>query len=286
MGIKSIIKKIALRIVLEPKAHVRVQLHQVNYNGILRNKNIVITGGSKGIGYAMAKKFISEGATVLITGRKEKELENAANDLGANANYIVFDNSRSELLDTFIDICRAKLGTIDSLVLNAGVSFHEGNFLNVTQEGFNVQFDINLKANYFIAQSFLKFKLNEKSEGNILFISSETAGKCIDIPYGLTKVAINSLVGGLARRVYQKGIRVNAIAPGVTLTNMTSVEGTIVPEDLGKESTAGRWLLPEEIAEVALFMISDASKCINGEVIYCDAGSHLKINGSESEYSF
>lgn len=142
-----------------------------------------------------------------------------------------------------------------------------------------------MKANYFIAQAFLKNKLHEQSEGNLLFLSSETAGKSIDIPYGLTKAAINSLVGGLARRVYQRGLRVNAIAPGVTLTDMTCRDKVDEAANLGTNSAAGRWLLPEEIAEVACFILSDVSKCITGEVIYCDAGSHLKINGTESEYS-
>lgn len=84
--------------------------------------------------------------------------------------------------------------------------------------------------------------------------------------------------------MYQKGIRINAIAPGVTLTNMTS-ENDDTTGDLANNSVAGRFLLPSEIAEVACFMLCGASKCITGEVIYCDAGSHLKINGIESEYS-
>ena len=100
----------------------------------------------------------------------------------------------------------------------------------------------------------------------------------------MTKASINSLVGGLARRVYKKGIRVNAIAPGVTYTDMTKGEHEIV-DDFANNSVAGRFLLPEEIAEVACFMVSDASKCISGEILYCDAGSHLKINGFDNNYS-
>jgi NAD(P)-dependent dehydrogenase (short-subunit alcohol dehydrogenase family) len=156
--------------------------------------------------------------------------------------------------------------------------------LNVTFDNFSQQVDVNLKSNFFLAQEFIKYLLNNKAEGSLLFISSETAGKCNDLPYGLTKVAINSLVGGIARRVYQKGIRVNAIAPGVTFTDMTKGNHHI-DDDYSNNSVAGRYFLPEEIAEVAVFVLSDVSKCITGEVLYCDAGSHLKINGTETEYS-
>lgn len=285
MGLKSIIRKVAFGIISQPKANVHVTIKQANYNGILTGKNIVVTGGSRGIGFSMAKKFVLEGAKVLITGRREEALKKAVSELGPNSDYIIFDNSRTENIENFVETCKNKMGNINSIVLNAGISLHEGNFLNVTQEGFDKQFDTNLKSNYFIAQSFLRDKLQEQSEANLLFLSSETAGKCIDIPYGLTKAALNSLVGGLARRVYQKGIRVNAIAPGVTLTEMTNGGNIEKSKDLGTGSAAGRWLLPEEIAEIACFILSDASKCITGEVIYCDAGNHLKVNGIESEYS-
>lgn len=285
MNIQSILRRVAIKIISQPKANVYVSINQVSSGKLLSNRTIVITGGSKGIGYSIAKRVISEGAKVIITGRNEEYLKNVITELGTNADYIVYDNNNIDNIETIVTACKKKFGSIHSLVLNAGVSLHEGNFLNVTKEGFDLQFNTNLKANYFLAQRFLKDKLLEKTEGNLLFISSETAGKSIDIPYGLTKAAINSLVGGLARRVYQKGIRVNAIAPGVTLTDMTG--GKIDKStDLGTDSIAGRWLLPEEIAEVVCFLLSDASKCITGEVIYCDAGSHLKINGTESEYSF
>lgn len=221
MNIQSILRRVAIKIISQPKANVYVSINQVSSGKLLSNRTIVITGGSKGIGYSIAKRVISEGAKVIITGRNEEYLKNVITELGTNADYIVYDNNNIDNIETIVTACKKKFGSIHSLVLNAGVSLHEGNFLNVTKEGFDLQFNTNLKANYFLAQRFLKDKLLEKTEGNLLFISSETAGKSIDIPYGLTKAAINSLVGGLARRVYQKGIRVNAIAPGVTLTDMT-----------------------------------------------------------------
>ena len=284
MSIKKIFRKVALAVISEPKNHVVVDVNSINYGSIMCGKNYVVTGGSKGIGFAIAKKLIEEGANVLITGRNHEQLRLAKEQLGLRSSIIQFDNSEVSSVGNLLEESKKALGKIDGLVLNAGISFHEGNFLNVTVGGFDKQFDVNLKANYFLAQEFIKYKLEAHESGDILFISSETAPKCNDIPYGLTKSAINSLVGGLARRVYQKGIRINAIAPGVTLTNMTS-ENDDTTGDLANNSVAGRFLLPSEIAEVACFMLCGASKCITGEVIYCDAGSHLKINGIESEYS-
>lgn len=280
MKIKSILRNWVIAAIAQPKSKVNIGIAQINYNRILNGQHIVITGGSKGIGFAMAKKMVSEGASVIITGRNEEALKKAVSQLGSNAQYIQYDSSDVSGIDGFLNQC----GHIDSLILNAGVSLHEGTFLNVTVDGFDQQYNINLKANYFLAQAFLKRKLESERTGNLLFISSETAGKSNDLPYGLTKASINSLVGGLARRVYQKGIRVNAIAPGVTYTDMTKGDYKIV-DDFANNSATGRYLLTEEIAEVACFILSDASKCISGEILYCDAGSHLKINGFDNNYS-
>ena len=198
-----------------------MELSKIQYGSILKGARIVVTGGSKGIGFAMADKFIKEGAEVVITGRNENDLKDAVLKLGQYSHYIIFDNSNIDGIETFLFDCTNILGGIDSLVLNAGISLHEGNFLNVTTEGFSKQLNTNLTANYFISQSFLKFKLGRNENGSMLFVTSETAGKSNDLPYGLSKNALNSLVEGLARRVYQRGIRINAIAPGVTYTNMT-----------------------------------------------------------------
>lgn len=284
MNIKNILRNWVIFALSQPKNSIKVEITQTQYGQLHSNKRVLITGGSKGIGFAIAEKLISEGAEVIITGRNIDDLNDAVSKLGERAQGFVYDSSNIKEIESFLLECDANYGTINSIVLNAGISLHEGNFLNVTEESYSKQFDINLKANYFFAQKFIKYMINKKVSGSLLFISSETAGKYNDLPYGLTKNALSSLVGGLARRVYQCGIRVNAIAPGITYTNMTKGEH-IINDDFSNNSSTGRYLLPAEIAEVASFILSNSSLCINGETIYCDAGSHLKINGLDNNYS-
>lgn len=261
----------------QPLNFVQVEVSQIKTGSLLFGRNVVITGGSKGIGYAMAKKFASEGANVIITGRNENSLKESKSEIGNNCHYIVFDSNNISGLSDFVENCKTLFhGSITDLVCNAGISYHESNIMFVTEGGFDDQFNTNLKSVYFLCQSFLKSKLNEKNaEANILVISSETGDMCYDIPYGMTKVGLNTLTKALSRRYYSKGIRVNAIAPGVTLSDMTKYA---MSDDgnMSRKCAAGRVFLPEEVAEVACFLLSDASKCISGEVIHTNAGNHLK----------
>ena len=147
----------------------------------------------------------------------------------------------------------------------------------MTEEGFDRQFDTNLKGPYFLTQTFIDYMNREKiGQGNIRFITSERGLYCDDIPYGLTKAAINSLTTGLARRLIAQGIRVNAIAPGVTASDMTGVDknGNLY----WPSSCAGRVFLPEEVAEVAAFLLSDVSMCISGEIVPCNQGNHYRCD--------
>lgn len=280
MGYKSLLKKIARFILVsQPSNHVEVKLGQIRYGNLLEGKNIVITGGSRGLGFAMAKKFVSEGASVLIVGRNEDTLIKAKNAIGGgNCKYISYNTDDVYNADSFMNECWKLLGGVDVFVSNAGISFHEGNFKNVTIDGFDRQFNTNFRSYYFLSKSFLEHKLKEGTQGCLLLMSSETSFKNIDIPYGMTKAAINSLTGALARRVYKNGIRVNALAPGVTLTDMTKDYAIAQEGNLANNGPAGRVFVPEEVAEVACFIICDAAKCINGEVIACDAGGHLNVN--------
>lgn len=278
---KKILIKIAKAIISfgDSSTFVKVEVGSIESGTILKNKKIVITGGGSGLGLAMAKKFVAEGAQVVISGRNEEKLKNAAQLLGEKCKTIVFDVCDIENINVFLSKCCSLLeGDIDCLVSNAGVSMHENNYKEVTINGFDNQFNINFRGNYFLCKEFLQSTIEKnKSNTSLLIISSETGNMCYDIPYGMTKAALNSMTQAFARRVYSNGIRVNALAPGVTLSDMTKSYAEKQDGNMyNKRNASGRYFLPEEVAEIACFLLSDASKCISGEVIHTNAGNHLR----------
>ena len=244
------------------------QVSCLNPDRRLDGKRIVVTGGTGGIGQAMAKRFVAEGAKVLITGRNEDKLKQISSELGCE--MLPLDVTCTEDFDAFVSHANGKLGGIDCLVNNAGISLHES-FLTVTPEGFDQQVATNLKGPFFLSQKVLAYMEQNQVKGQVLFVSSET-GETADIrPYGLTKAAVNSLVQGLAYLYAKQGIRVNAIAPCVTASAMT---GFNADENLNcSYNVGGRAYLPEEMAEVAAFLLSDASGCISGQIITCNNGN-------------
>lgn len=255
-----------------PNINISANISYLSPNQRLSGKKIIITGGGRGLGFAMAKKFISEGAVVLIAGRNEETLKKSASQL--NCKYLTLDVQNTSSFDKFIsDACKL-LGVVDCLVNNAGISLHEGTFRDVSEEQFNAQINTNLRGSYFLAQKFVKLhEDNNQTNGNILFISSERGITVDDIPYGLTKAAINSLVQGLATKLITKGIRVNAIAPGVTTSDMT---GYKADENLYVSyNKTNRVYLPEEVAEIACFILSDAANILNGQILVCNEGKTI-----------
>ena len=146
-------------------------------NNQLVGKKIIITGGGRGLGASMAKKFVAEGANVLITGRNEDTLKRTSENLGCA--YMVLDVMSPENFDNFINDAESKLGGLDVLVNNAGVSLHENSFFDVVPEGFDKQIDTNFKGGYFLTQVFIKKMIESGRAGNVLFISSET-GETVD----------------------------------------------------------------------------------------------------------
>ena len=260
-----------------PNVDVRVGVSKIDAGKILEGKCVLIAGGTRGLGFAFAQRFLEAGASVIITGRKKDALDAAVAKLGGACAGIVFDSAAVGELDSFfkkaVEMSPAK--HIDALVYNSGISLHEGSFERVSEENFDAQFGVNLKGAYFFAKSYVA-ALDEARGGNILFISSERGLYCDDMPYGLTKAALNSFARGLARRLARRNIRVNAIAPGVTASDMT---GYGRDENLFRQSSCGgRVFLPEEVAEVALFLLSNASNCISGEIIACNQGNALRAD--------
>lgn len=278
MGFKRFIRKVARFILANTDSKkIEVNISQISNKEMLKDKNILITGGGSGLGLAMAIKFYNCGATVIISGRNENKLKKAIKTIGPKAKYIKFDvtnfNATTSILERIKKDYNIKINT---LICNAGISLHENIFTNVTEETFDKQFNTNFKANYFISKYFLEFCKNENiNNGNVLFISSESGSQNYDTPYGLTKSSLNSLVGALSRRVYKDGIRVNAISPGVTASEMTKEYADISDGNVYRKCSSDRVFLAEEVAEVASFLISDAAKCISGEIIHTNAGNHL-----------
>lgn len=276
MGLIDYLKRGAYYVLFGvPKYKTNIDIHVMEPQNLLKGRNIIITGGGRGIGYYIAKKSLDEGAKVLITGRNEETLKEAVDRLGERAMYLVADVSKVKEIDSFLEraIECFQGNKIDSLVSNAGISLHEGNFRNVTEEDWDAQMNTNLKGNYFLVKKFIEYlEQQEDKKGNIVVITSERAKRPDDIPYGLTKVATSSFIQCIAHEVIAEGIRINGVGPGVTTSDMTGISR----ERLHAERQPGkRYFVPEEVAEVVNFLLSDNSSCISGEIITCNQGSHI-----------
>lgn len=267
MNIKSKLMKAVAFIVQGKPQQIKANISYLQPNNQLAGKKVIITGGGRGLGFAMAKKFVSEGAEVLIAGRNEKTLKASSEEIGCK--YLTIDVSDPTGFSTFMAKAATLMsGGINVLVNNAGISLHEANFFDVTPDTFDRQINTNLKGAFFLTQEFIRHLKTTNTSGNVLFVSSETGDTMDYRPYGFTKVAVNSMVQGLAYLFKKDGIRVNAVAPGVTASDMT---GFKADGDLyAGEYATGRIYLPEEVAETACFLVSDASGCVSGQIITCN----------------
>lgn len=271
--INRIIAKVRRAInIIHPRI-TKAQVVYLNPSEKLKDKRIVITGGGRGLGLAMARRCVAEGADVLIAGRNVQTLKKSAEEIGCK--YLQQDvQDIASFEKFFIGAEKILGGSVDCLVNNAGISLHENTFLDVTIDTFDIQINTNFKGAFFLAQKFIeRYKANSLTNGNILFISSETSVTADERPYGLIKASINSLVQGLASRYIKDGIRVNAIAPGVTASEMTGVktDGNLYR----KNKSTSRVYLPEEMAEIVCFLLSDASNVLNGQILVCNEGNTI-----------
>ena len=276
MGLTEYLKRGAKYVLFGvPEYNTNVEIQVMEPMGLLKGRNIIVTGGGRGLGYYIAKKSIDEGAKVLITGRNEETLKAAIEKLGDKARYLVADISKVKEIDSFMEKAKECFQgeKIDSLVSNAGISLHEGDFRNVTEEDWDAQMDTNLKGNYFLVKKFVEYlEQQENKKGNIVVITSDRAKRPDDIPYGLTKVATSSFIQCIAHKVIAEGIRINGVGPGVTVSDMTGKSR----DHLHAECQAGkRFFVPEEVAEVVNFLLSDTSACISGEIITCNQCNHI-----------
>ena len=249
-----------------PEKNFTASISYLSPNNRLIGKKIIVTGGGRGLGFAMAKKFVAEGASILIAGRNEDTLKKSADEIGCQ--YLPLDVSNSNTFGSFMEQANQMLCGVNCIVNNAGISLHERTFFDVTPETFDKQVDTNLKGGFFLTQKFVEILKKEQRKGTVLFTSSETGDTMDFRPYGFTKAAVNSMVQGLAYLFSKDGIRVNAVAPGVTTSDMTGFKADGNLYEPG--SSIERVYLPEEVAETACFLLSDAAGCVSGQIITCN----------------
>lgn len=275
---KKILRKIYQKIFYRPDQIITVDFNPISYGEILKQQNVLVTGGSRGIGFAIANKCAKEGANVIITGRDKKTLLESAQKIGCS--FYVYDHSNSTDYEKVLTDCEGIFGgSITSVVCNAAIALHEESMESVSEDDYDVQMNTNAKSVYFLLQDFIRRYSEDGISHNILVITSEAVDEASTRPYTMAKAAVDTLVRGLAHKMIKKGWRVNGIAPGATVTKMTSEGGN--PEEwwnLWFDKEGHRFNLPEELAEVACFLLSRASLCINGEVIHCDQNNRFKVH--------
>jgi NAD(P)-dependent dehydrogenase (short-subunit alcohol dehydrogenase family) len=242
----------------------------------LAGKRIVVTGGTTGIGYASAERFVAEGATVLLTGQSAERVAQAATALGEQATGLVVDQSNLDSVHALAEAVRARFGALDVLFLNAGVAVPAATDAE-TESGFDRQFTINVKAPFFIMQALAPALASGAS-----VIVNTTTLTSLGMPgmatYSASKAALRSLVRTWAAEYVGRGVRVNAIAPGPVETPIYAKLGL---DEAGMQAWATqilgnvpmkRFASADEIAGAAAFLASADSAYMTGEELTLDGG--------------
>ena len=288
MSIKKYIKR-GVKYVLtgEPINHITTHIVTLAPNELLKGRTALITGGTAGIGLAIAKKFLQSGADVVITGRTNERLASACEELKqvsatGKVYGICMDNRDVSAFSVYIDSISEKIrGNIDILVNNAGVL--GGDIKNVTEEEYDQILNTNLKGVFFLSKYFGESWKTKGLAGNILNIASSSSLRPAISAYTLTKWGIRGLTLGLGKIFAPYGITVNGIAPGPTATQMIIKKET--DNITFSTNPLGRLVMPEEIANMAVFFVSEMGRSIIGDIVYMTGGSGL-VTLDDVKYSF
>lgn len=243
----------------------------------LKGKKVFVSGGSRGIGFGIAKKFVEEGATVVINSRNEDELELAASKL-RNCNSVIGDVSNPNVAETIIAKAVEILGGIDVLVCNVG----SGSSVSPGQETYN-EWQRVLGTNFFSATNLIEASIAflEKSKGNVVCISSICGVETIPgapVTYSVAKSALNAYVKSISASLALKGVRINSVAPG-----NINFEGSIWSKKINADPVSvnkmlknnvplGRLGSPDDVANIVIWLASDVASFVTGSLFTTDGG--------------
>ncbi|MFS0722710.1 SDR family oxidoreductase [Paenibacillus sp. 1P07SE] len=242
-----------------------------------KGKNAVVAGGTHGMGLAMAKHLISGGAKVIVTGRKEANVEAAQQELGMNAYALACDVTRMEDIKRLRSTVQEKLGTVDAVFVNVGVAEFES-FEQVTENSYDRQFQTNTKGAYFTIQQLAPL-MNEGGAFVLTTVTPATATPGMSVYMG-SKAALRSFAQGFAAELLPRNIRVNAIAPGfistptMGVTQATDEERAALVEAGDMATPMKRHGTVDEIAAAAMYLAFDAT---------FTTGSELPVDGGLSQ---
>ncbi len=246
---------------------------------MLQAKTAVVTGGTRGIGFAIAKKLAGDGANIaVIATRAGEAADRAVAELaaaGVTAKLYLCDIRNAEAVDAAAAEILADFGSVDVLVNNAGIT--RDNILpGLSAEDIDDVIDVDLKGAIFVTRAFVRSMMRKRS-GSIINISSVVGlmGNRGQANYAAAKAGLIGFTKTIAKEYGGRGIRCNAVAPGYIATEMTAALPEEAREQLVKSLPLGRLGDPDDVADTVLFLAGDASRYITGEVIKVDGGMYV-----------
>lgn len=248
----------------------------------LTGKVALLTGGSKGMGLAMATALAEHGATVVISARKQDQLDEAAEGINAlgkgRAHAIACNVGYKDQLQSLVDQTHDRAGLIDVVIGNAGVNPYYGATSEIPDDAYDKTMNANVKSNLWLAQMVVPDMI-EKGAGSMAFTSSIGAFKPSVMlgTYGMSKLALIGLCRNLAAEFGPKGVRFNAICPGLVKTEFARElwENPETEKRINEDIPLRRLGEPEDFKGLAVFLASDASKYMTGQALTVCGGSNM-----------